>query len=224
MSSSPLLHVVAGALGVLLHVVAGVLGYLERVKKCGTIQPMVITYHGDRCFKIQSGKLSIVSDPLPRFKGDIVLHTQEFSTPTSKGVGAPTEASEFPIEAGHIIGPGEYEIQETEIRGYSNKDGSTNYVAAVEEVRLCFLGSPLKDWEPGLLEKFGEIDILFTPAGIEAKVIKQLQPKIVIPFYKKPDELKSFLKEIEKKAETLDKLVIKKKDLAPGTRVVELRT
>ena len=56
-----------------------------------------------------------------------------------------------------------------------------------------------------------------------SKVIKQIQPKIVIPSYKKPDELKEFLKEVEKKAEPEEKLVIKKKELTPGTKVVVLK-
>lgn len=175
---------------------------------------MVITYHGDRCFKIQSGKLSVVSDPLPRYKGDVTLLTQE----------SPISNSQFPIAEKTIAGPGEYEMQGMEINGYQNKDGTANFVVSIEEMRLVFLGTPLKDLEPGLLEKLGEADIMFAPAGIDAKVIKQLQPKIVVPFYKKPDELKSFLKEVEKEAETLDKLVIKKKDMVPGIRVAVLKS
>jgi len=175
------------------------------------IENMVITYHGDRCFKIQSGKLGVVSDPLPRFKGDITLHTQK------------TETRDFPAESGHFFGPGEYESREVEITGFPNKDGSANYAAVVEEIRLVFMGSPLSDLEPGQLEKFGETDILFAPAGVSAKVIKQLQPKIVIPFYKKPDDLKKFLKEVDKKEEVMDKLTLKKKDIETGTKIVVLK-
>lgn len=172
---------------------------------------MVITYHGDRCFKVQSGKLSLVSDPLPRFKGDIALITT-----------AP-EKREFPPEPGYFQGAGDYESQEVEFHGFQNKDGSANYAVAMEEMKLCFLGSAMDDLEPGMLEKIGEVDILFTPAGVSAKVIKQLQPKIVIPFYKKPDDLKRFLKEMDKKEESADKLTLKKKDLPTAMKIFVLK-
>src|SRR3990167_9340822 len=109
---------------------------------------MVITYCGNSCFKIQSGKLSIVTDPLPRFKGDIVLL-----------IRAPEESekTQWPPEANQILGPGEYEIQGVEVDGWSAKNGTTNYVATVEEM--------------------------------------------------------------EQKTETQEKIVIKKKELAPGSKV-----
>ncbi|MBI2024485.1 MAG: MBL fold metallo-hydrolase [Candidatus Harrisonbacteria bacterium] len=161
---------------------------------------MVINYCGGSCFKIQSGKLSIVVNPLPRFKGDITFYTEN----------APTD---WPPTPGHIYGPGEYEIQETEIRGWSAKSNTSTYLAVAEEIRLCFLGELGDVLEPGLLDKIGEIDILFAPAKTAGKIIKQLQPKIVIPFFKKSDELKTFLKDLELKSEEMDKLTIKKKEL-----------
>ena len=175
---------------------------------------MVINYCGNSCFKIQSGKLSIVTDALPRFKGDIVLL-----------IRAPEESekTQWPPEANQILGPGEYEIQGVEVDGWSAKNGTTNYVATVEEMRLGFLGETGDALEPGVLEKVGNVDILFVPAATSAKVIKQIQPKIVIPSYKKPEQLKGFLKEMEQKTETQEKLVIKKKELAPGTKVVALK-
>ncbi len=166
---------------------------------------MVINYCGERCFKIQSGKLGIVSDPLPRFKGDIVLFTQ--SVDLTKMVWPPT--------ANQISGPGEYEIQEVEIHGWQNKDQSTTYIVRVEEMRLCFIGEKMDNVEPGLLEKLGEVDILFAPAGIHAKAIKQIQPKIVVA--------SATPKDWEQKIERMDKLVIKKKELAPGTKVIVLK-
>lgn len=166
---------------------------------------MVINYCGEKCFKIQSGKLSIVSDPLPRFKGDIVLLTE------------PIDLAKMPWTpvANQISGPGEYEIQEVEINGFPNKDLSSTYLVKVEEMRLCFVGEKMDNIEPGLIEKIGEVDILFAPAGIHAKAIKQIQPKIVIAA--------AVPKEWEQKTEKLDKLVIKKKELVPGTKVVLLK-
>ena len=176
---------------------------------------MVINYCGERCFKVQSGKVSIAVDPLPRFKGDVTLHTEPRSTEVKKM---------WPPEVGHIYGPGEYEMLEVEIVGWANKDGSATYLVKTEEMRLVFMGMGMQDLEPGLLDKLGEVDILFVPSGISYKVIKQIQPKIVIPSYMKPAELKAFLEEVEKKAEPEEKLVIKKKDLVPGTKIVVLKS
>ena len=175
---------------------------------------MVITYSGERCFKVQSGKVNITVDPLPRFRGDINLHTEARSKEVKEM---------WPPEAGHIYGPGEYEMLEVEMAGWPNKDGSATYLVKTEEMRLVFMGEAMKEMEPGLLDKLGEVDILFAPAGISAKVIKQIQPKIVIPSYMKPAELKAFLEEVEKKAEPEEKLVIKKKELTTGTKVFVLK-
>src|SRR3989344_3273704 len=84
----------------------------------------------------------------------------------------------WPPEAGHIYGPGEYEILEVEIAGWTNKDSSATYLVKTEEMRLVFMGMPMEEMEPGLLDKLGEVDILFVPSGISAKSIKQIKPKI----------------------------------------------
>lgn len=177
-----------------------------------TISNMVINYCGEKCFKIQSGKLSIVADPLPRFKGDIALFT------ATGGL-----QKEWPTAPNEVLGPGEYEIQETEIIGMPARNGTTTYLVKTEEMRLGFLGEMPEAPEPGFLDKLGEVDILFAPAETSAKIIKQIQPKIVIPSYKKPDQLKEFIKEIGQKSEPQEKLVIKKKELTPGTKVVVLK-
>lgn len=178
----------------------------------GIISIMVINYCGEKCFKIQSGKLSIVADPLPRFKGDIVI----FTSPEAS-------QKEWPTAPNEVLGPGEYEIQETEITGIPAKNGTATYLVKTEEMRLGFLGEMPESPEPGFLDKLGEVDILFAPAETSAKIIKQIQPKIVVPSYKKPDQLKEFLKEIGQKSEPQEKLVIKKKELTSGTKVVVLK-
>lgn len=176
---------------------------------------MVINYCGEKCFKIQSGKLSIVSDPLPRFKGDIVLLTHLPSEALAKEGPIDLAKMPWPPAPNQISGPGEYEIQEVEINGFPNKDLSSTYLVKVEEMRLCFVGEKMDNVEPGLIEKLGEVDILFAPSGIHAKAIKQIQPKIVIAA--------AVPKEWEQKTEKMDKLVIKKKELVPGTKVVLLK-
>jgi L-ascorbate metabolism protein UlaG (beta-lactamase superfamily) len=86
------------------------------------------------------------------------------------------------------------------------------------------------------LEDLGEIDILILPVGghgvmdaaSASKVVNEIEPKIVIPsHYKTPgltveaDGVEKFIKEMGGKSENIEKLLLKKKDLATeGMRVI----
>jgi L-ascorbate metabolism protein UlaG (beta-lactamase superfamily) len=90
----------------------------------------------------------------------------------------------------------------------------------------------------GELEELGEIDILIVPVGGNtvmsasqaAKVVNEIEPKIVIPSHFKMNDLildldgvEKFVKEMGGKKEELDKLTVKKKDLVEeGTKVILL--
>ena len=210
---------------------------------------MVITFYGEGCFKIQSGDIIVSIDPLddktgltaPRFKSDIILKTLTPFPLSQKLTNLPTYQL--------ISGPGEYNIKDINITGFalqkesSEKFLKTVYLMKIEGINLCFLGHISETPEPAILEHLEEIDILFIPAGGEpfinqkfaAKIIKQTEPKIVIPsFYKIPGlkrttaNLYAFLEEFngEKKQEAREKLVIKKKDLIgiKKTEIVVLKT
>lgn len=173
---------------------------------------MIITFHGEGCFKIQSGDFIVLTDPLDdnpeqrrRIKSDIILKTL---TPL------PIVNSQWSIVNGQLIsGPGEYNIKNVNITGFalpkesparlasqceagrSEKFLKTVYLIKMEDINLCFLGHISEIPEPAILEHLEEIDILFIPAGGEpfinqksaAKTVKQTGPKIVIPsFYKIP--------------------------------------
>lgn len=198
---------------------------------------MVITFYGEGCFKIQSGELSILTDPFdvqigltpPRFKADILLKT---ITPAS--FFEKKETSPF----SEIIGQGEYNIKGADISGFqlikesSKSFFKTVYALKVEDINLCFLGHISEIPEPTILEHLGEPDIIFIPAGgspfidlkSAVKITKQFQPKMIIPsFFKVPSlkrkagDVKDFLEELngakEKVDEAVEKLTIKKKDL-----------
>lgn len=208
---------------------------------------MTISYYGEGCFKIQSGEITILTDPVspqsglttPRFKADIILKTL-----------TPFPIDEQPAADGQrlIYGPGEYNVKEIDILGLANKKESaenfikTIYLIKMESLKICLLGHLAEAPEPDIAKHLEEIDILFIPAGgspfIEqeaaVKLIKNIEPKIVVPsFYKIPglkrksDDLKIFLEEINHgKSETQEKLTVKKKDLVEikKTEVVVLKT
>ncbi len=149
-----------------------------------------------------------------------------------------------------IQGPGEYERKDIFIQGipsyHDDKEGkergrNTIYTIEAEEMNLCHLGDfGEKELSPEQLEKIGDVDILMVPIGVTftldakgaAKIISQIEPRIVIPMHyhlpklkEKIDGLEPFLKEMgQKSVESQPKLLIKKKDLtAEETKVVVLQ-
>lgn len=206
---------------------------------------MVITWYGEGCFKAQEGNTTILTDPFeaglgltpPRLKADMVLRTlTAFPLKNTKN------------EEWHLIsGPGEYNIAGIDIAGFllakesTAKFLKTVYLIKTGGVNLCFLGHLSNAPEPNVLEHLEEIDVLFIPAGgspyldpkAAVKIVKHLEPKIVVPaFFKIPGlrretaDIKIFLREFNhEKVEAEEKLSIRKKDLAliKGTRVVVLK-
>ena len=201
---------------------------------------MVLNWYGEGCFRIQSGEFSCLTDPFesasgltpPRGKTDLVLRT-------SASVPLPYESP----DRFEICGPGEYEFRGAEIEGWPAGGGKESFAAfyriVLEEVRVGLLGHGSAEIGEAVLDALGELDILIIPAGgapflsqeAAAKLVKQLQPKIVIPsFYKLPglkrkaEGVAGFLEEIgQKNGVPVEKLVLRKKDLVPAsTRVVVL--
>lgn len=202
---------------------------------------MTISWYGHSCFKIanQGGHLTIIIDPFdkkiglnpPRASADIVIvsHDHDDHSNVKTITGNP-----FLIDS-----PGEYEIKGISILGCSSfhddKKGRERginiiYLIKMDKIRICHLGDfgqeKLTDKQ---LEKIGQVDILMIPVGgtytigpREAfKIIKQLEPNVIIPMhYKLPGlkinlaDVKDFLKEMGLNGQPpIDKLTIKRKDL-----------
>ncbi len=209
---------------------------------------MIINWYGEGCFKIQTGGLTIVTDPFdsstgltpPRGKTDITVKTLMPAIDPETSRPMPRVENEEQV----ITGPGEYEVKGVVINGWRlAKDSSESYLKSVfvieaEEMRLGFLGhiSDFSDQE--IIEELENIDILFIPAGgkpfIEqesaGKLIRQINPKVVVcSFFKTPglkrkaDDVAVFLKENGYKAEEQEKLTIKKKELTEKLQVVILK-
>lgn len=211
---------------------------------------MQITWYGQDCFKIQSGDVTIILSPFdkaiglnpPRGKADIVLLSSDL----------PDAAERF-SDAGFVIsGAGEYEIKEALINGFSffnDSKKSTVYTINIEGISVCSLDNASKQEIDGLLEKLGDVDVLLAPIGgpyqinkekfsaldseSAAKVISEIEPRIVIPMgYKIPklnvdvEGPEKFLKAMGASGlEAIDKLTIKKKDLPQEeTKIILLKT
>lgn len=166
---------------------------------------MIITFHGEDCFKIQTTKTVITNS---RLKADIFVKT------------APDKDSD---KAEHyIIGPGEYEIKEAEIRGFANYI----YYISADGISIGYLSKEAVQidkeiaFNAEITEKLMDVDILLAPGSSQvAKTIRQLHPKIVIVT---DGNTKRLEKELGIKTERLDKLSVKKKDLAHENKEVRL--
>lgn len=166
---------------------------------------MVITREGSDSFKISQGDLTVVLNPESKVSADLTLF--------SMGRGETAEKSGFVIS-----GPGEYEVKGVFVKGFLSEGPSgkvnTIYVLNFEGMNLCFLGSLISEAVASeIAGELEDIDILFTPVS-HSKLAVSLEPSLIIPTSYNQDSLKKFLKDAgEDNPETLDKLVIKKKDL-----------
>jgi L-ascorbate metabolism protein UlaG (beta-lactamase superfamily) len=192
---------------------------------------MVINWYGEGCFKIQTGGLTLLTDPFessigltpPRGKNDIVLKTL-----------TPWPIKEEEADGQVVLGGGEYEIQGINVRGFpvpkesSEKFFKTVYKVVAEEIRLGFLGHLSDELHPEAMQNLkDEVDILFVPAGgkpfiqqeAAAKIIKQLSPKIVVASFFKTPGLK------RTSSDWMEKLSIRKKEIAEqkGSKLVVLK-
>lgn len=212
---------------------------------------MVITYYGLSCFKIQSGETVLAVDPFskesgltpPRFEAHAVLvtHDHENHNNLESLAGAPFK----------ITGPGEYEFKGILVRGiesfHDNKNGrskgkNTIYIIEWEGMRLAHMGDYGEtSLRSEIQETVGTPDILFLPVGgadtidgeAAAKLVNQIEPRIIIPMHykvaglkSKPDGVEVFMKEMGEKVDAEEKLTIKKNALpaAEESRIVILKT
>ncbi len=195
---------------------------------------MIITYFGKEFFKIGQGEMVLAFNPVnkssktgitAKFGADIALVTTNH--PDYNGLEQLSHGERVPFA---VTGPGDYEVKEIFIKGVlsnamvgGKKYINTIYSLAVDNINIVFLGA-LADAELGKesREAIDSPDILFVPIGgnglldakASAKFASSLEPKLIIPMDYDAGTLKAFLKELgEEKAEVVDKLTLKRKDL-----------
>ena len=210
---------------------------------------MNITWYGQSCFRLESKGTSVLVDPFskeiglraPRLNDNIFLVTHEHYDHNNVDGISPEQFV--------IRGPGEYEKAGIHFEGilshHDNTQGTqrglnTIYLIRMEDMRLCHLGdlgqNKLTDEQ---VEQIGDVDILFIPVGgrytIDSKeaaeVVKQIEPKIIVPMhYKVPglnidiDGPQKFLKEIGLKPEEVETYRIAAKNLpTEETKLIQFK-
>lgn len=200
---------------------------------------MLVRWLGQSCIRIELKDGSILIDPFspdagikpPRIRDTMVLsshaHPQHSQTPQFCGP-----------EITMIKGPGEYQKNAIMIQGVSafhdTKNGSiygltTLFRLSAEGIHLCHLGGLGQDiLSNEQVAALPEIDVCFIPVGGHAiidaaqaaRIVQQLEPKIVIPIHYRIEGVKEtlqsvepFLKEIGIEAQKADRLKIQQKTL-----------
>ncbi len=201
---------------------------------------MIITYFGEQFFKIGQGEMVLAFNPVSKasksnisahFGSDIAFVTTNHSL--FNGVEQLSHGERMPFV---ISGPGDYEVKDVFVKGMMSNASisgknfiNTIYSFTLDNIKVAFLGA-LADSEISkeAQEVIDSPDILFIPIGgknvskevslLDAKSAAKLallfEPKLIIPMSYDDSSLKMFLKELgEDKAEVVDKLTLKLKDL-----------
>ncbi|MBP9802304.1 MBL fold metallo-hydrolase [Patescibacteria group bacterium] len=187
---------------------------------------MHISWQGFNYFRLQNNQITILFNPyawddnttFSKVKADLVL----FSDPKHFAANKVSE------QAFIISSPGEYEVKDVFVYG-QQLNGANIFLLSFEDVKIAFLGEfghqtlSTKD-----LELIEGCDILILPIGggelttakEAAKIINQVEPRVVIPSAfagsvgkLSADPLDLFLKEFGVKAQEEEKFKVTKKDL-----------
>lgn len=177
---------------------------------------MDITWLGHSAFKIKGKTATVATDPydpdslglkMPRVEADIVTISHDHG-----------DHNNLAAVTGHsfvAIGPGEYEIKGVafvgtaswhDSKGGSERGKNTIFTFNIDGVSLCHLGDlgqeSLTDVQ---VDEIGQVDVLLIPVGnvytidaaTAAKVVAQLEPRIVVPMHYKDPDLKLELEPVE---------------------------
>ncbi|MGH7763298.1 MAG: MBL fold metallo-hydrolase [Candidatus Dormibacteraceae bacterium] len=208
---------------------------------------MDVTWLGHGCFRLRGRGAAAVTDPYPpsiglrlqRLDADLVTVSHEHENHNY------TQVVRDPSY--EIRGPGEYEVAGVSVVGvptfHDSEKGAkhgrnTVYLIEIDDVRICHLGDLGHKLDDAEAEAVASPDVLLVPVGGHtsinaaqaAEVVRQLEPRFVVPMhYAIPglrielDTIDRFLKEMAVAAsEAQPKLSVQKSSGEYETKVVVL--
>ena len=205
---------------------------------------MDITWLGHSCFRIRGSQAVIITDPYPPDLGYslgkpaariVTVSHQHPSHSYTQGIGG---------EPRLITGPGEYEISGILIIGIAafhdaergrERGKNTVYLMEVDGITVCHLGDLGHVLTAEQIEEIDDVDVLLLPVGgvstidapMAAEVIRQLEPKAVVPMHYKTQALSRELEPVEKflkemgmeRVDSQPKLSLSRSNLPASTQV-----
>ena len=205
---------------------------------------MDINWLGHSCFRIRGRRVTIVSDPYsPDYGYSLGKPTAHIVT-VSHGHPGHSHVEGVSGDFRSAKGPGEYEISGVLIVGIATfHDGergakmgkNTVYLMDVDEMSVCHLGDLGHVLTADQVEQIEHVDVLMVPVGgvstvnaaAAAEIVRQLEPKIVVPMHYRTEALdrglapvQGFLSEMGlRDVSTQPKLSITKANLPLTTQV-----
>jgi L-ascorbate metabolism protein UlaG (beta-lactamase superfamily) len=176
---------------------------------------MDVSWLGHGCFRLRGRSAAVVTDPypptlgtrLPRLEADLVTISHEHPNHSHAQI---VHGDPFVIH-----GPGEYEVAGVAVLGLATfhdtasgaeRGRNTVYVIEVDDVRVCHLGDLGHRLVDDQLEAIGTVDVVLAPVGggaaldgaAAAEVVRQLEPRIVVPMHFRQAGLKTSLEPAER--------------------------
>jgi L-ascorbate metabolism protein UlaG (beta-lactamase superfamily) len=208
---------------------------------------MEITWLGHSCFKLKGKQATVITDPfspaigytLGKVTADIVTVSHPHSGHSYvQGVADEPRILKSPgeYESGGVLSVGVHTFHDNEKGAQRGKN--TVFVIDVDDVMICHLGDLGHVLTAEQVAEINGVDVLLIPVGgvstidavQAAQVVRQLEPKIVIPMHYKTEAEKKdletaerFLKEMGvKEAVPQPKLSVNKSSLPLAMQVVML--
>ena len=205
---------------------------------------MDISWLGHSCFRLKGSQATIITDPYsPELGYSLGKPTARIVTVSHQHPGH-SYTQGIGDEPRLVTGPGEYEISGVLIIGIATfhdaeegrkRGKNTIYLIGVDGVSVCHLGDLGHVLTTEQVEELGNVDVLLLPVGgvstisapTAAEVVRQLEPKAVIPMHYKTEALNReletvdrFLKEMGvKEVSSQPKLSCTKANLPASTQV-----
>lgn len=199
---------------------------------------------GHSCFRIKGNQAAVITDPFPPDLGYTLGKQAANIVTVSHQHPSHSYVQGIDGEPRILKGPGEYEISGILIIGIATfhdavggqtKGKNTAYIMEIDGISVCHLGDLGHVLTSEQVEEIGDVDVLLLPVGgastinaaMAAEVIRQIEPKAVIPMhYKTPaikrelDPVEDFLKEMGMEhVESRPKLTVSRTNLPPSTQV-----
>ena len=209
---------------------------------------MDVTWLGHGCFRLRGRGAAVVTDPYPPAIGLKLARMDAESVTISHEHDNHNFTQVVRDGAYEIRGPGEYEVAGVSVIGIPTyhdaekgaKHGrNTVYLIEIDDVRVCHLGDLGHKLDDAESEAVASPDVLLVPVGGRAtmtaaqaaEVVRQLEPRYVVPMHYaisglklELDPIDRFLKEMGvTSAEPQPKLAVQKSSGAEyDTKVVVL--
>ena len=208
---------------------------------------MEINWLGHSCFRIKGTRTTVITDPYSPNSGYSLGKQTARIVTVSHQHPEHSYVSGIAGEPRQVKGPGEYEIGGVMIIGMptfhdtekgKTKGKNTLYLIEIDDIAVCHLGDLGHVLTAEQAEELGNIDVLLVPVGgvstinasKAAEVVRQLEPKIVIPMHYKTLLLKRELEPVDKfltemgvkEVSPQPKLTVTKANLPITTQVILL--